>query len=66
MNMNVSFWIGAILTALGSWLLAIALLSRLIIERPLTQYESMFAFASGVAFAIVIVVALRRRIGRHK
>ena len=56
------FWIGASLTSMCSWLLAVAVVGRVVLDRPLTSAEKVFSLASAVGFAVVVVFVLWRKV----
>lgn len=62
--MKKVFIIGIAVTSTCSWLLAVALISRLTLDRPLTQHEMLIAFLSAIVFAFIVTVALKQKITR--
>lgn len=62
--MTLMFLTGAFATATCSWLLAVAVIFVAVIKRPLTPIEMVLAFVSGIGFAVVVLIILRRKIRR--
>ena len=60
--MTPMFWIGATLTSMCSWLLAVAVVASVVLDRPLTSSEKVIAFVSAIGFAAVFVFALWRKV----
>lgn len=64
--MTPMFWVGAFGTATCSWLLAVAVIASVVIERPLAPIEVVIAFVSAIGFAAVVVFFLWRKIQRRQ
>ena len=60
--MRPMFWVGAFCTAVGSWLLALSVLIRLLTDRSLSSGETITAFVSAIGFSVVFVSMLWRKI----
>lgn len=61
---RVLFWSGFVLVAICSWLLGVALISSVLIERRLSDGEIVAAIATALIFAGVMVVFMRAKIDR--
>lgn len=56
------FFIGAFFTSFCSWLFAVALISRMFLDRQLAENEMLMACVFAVVFAIVTIIAMRWKI----
>lgn len=64
--MTRMFWVGVILTSMCSWLLVIAVVASMILDRQLTSIEKGMALVSSIAFAVVISLVLWKRVRRKE
>jgi formate hydrogenlyase subunit 4 len=60
-TMTPMFWVGAVLVATCSCLLAIAVIASVVMSRPLTPFEAVIAFVFAIGFAAVVVFSLWRK-----
>lgn len=59
------FWVGAALVATCSWLLAVAVIASVVMNRPLAPFEVVIAFVSAIGFAAVVVFFLWRKVQKN-
>ena len=63
--MTPMFWVGSAVMAMCSWLLAIAVVASVAIDRPLAPFEMVVAFVSAIGFAAVVVFVLWRKVQKN-
>lgn len=64
--MTQMFWVGVVLTSMCSWLLAIAVMASMVLDRQLTSIEKGMALVSSIVFAVVISLVLWKRVRRKE
>lgn len=56
------FWVGVVCVSMCSWLLAVAVVANMVLERQLSSAEKIAAFASAIAFSAVVTKIMWRRV----